>query len=274
MNFINSYKDIENEFLIENKSLRCKQCFKLPSFIIGQEPEKTINIKYKCKHIQLNESDNLKKIMDYNFKCNECEKFILKCYKNNICSNCKHIICTFCITKHFEKCGTIFFIEIDDIDSTCADHDEKYEYYCTLCDFNLCKYCMKEHYHEIQNEKNIDLNNEIINEFINIVNENKTNNGIIKTAIQNVIKENNYKSNFQFIHFMKKIVGIDINKNCKLFDELFDDEFNKYYEYIINQINEGNYYYLNVLNDFLNYYEGKKINEKYSTFLASKTIIN
>ena len=59
---------------------------------------------------------------------------------------------------------------------------------------------------------------------------------------------------------------------AKLFNELFGDEFIKYYKYMINQINEGNYYYLNILNDFINYYEGKKINEKYTNFLASKSI--
>ena len=41
---------------------------------------------------------------------------------------------------------------------------------------------------------------------------------------------------------------------------------------MINQINECNFYYLNILNDFLDYYEGKKINEKYNSFLTSKSI--
>jgi len=272
MNFINTYKDIEKEFIIENKSLRCKHCFKLPTFQVNSESKKSINTKYKCEHIQLDENDNLKQIMDYNFKCDECKQLILKCYKNHICSNCKNIICTFCHDKHFEKCGTLFFIEIEDIDIKCVKHNEKYEYYCDLCDFNLCKYCIKEHCHKIKDEKKINLNDETIKEFINIIKGNEKNNDIIISAIQNIIEENNYKNNFQFIHFMKKILGINTNDNCKLFDELFADEFIKYYKYMINQINEGNYYYLNVLNDFINYYEGKKINEKYTNFLASKSI--
>ena len=272
MNFINTYKDIENEFLIENKSLRCKYCFKLPTFQVNSESEKLINAKYKCAHIQLDEGDNLDQIMHYNFKCDECKKLILKCYKNYICSNCKNIICTFCQNNHFEKCGTLFFIEIEDIDIKCVEHNEKYEYYCDLCDYNLCEYCIKEHWHKIKEEENINLSDEKIKEFINIIKGNEKNNGIIISAIQNIIEEKNYKNNFRFIHFMEKILGINTNEKCKLFDELFGDEFNKYYKYMINQINEGNYYYLNILNDFINYYEGKKINEKYSIFLLSKSI--
>ena len=277
MNFINTYKDIENEFLIENKFLRCKYCFKLPTFQVNSESEKLIDAKYKCAHIQLDEGDNLDQIMHYNFKCDECKQLILKCYKNYICSNCKNIICTFCQNNHFEKCGTLFFIEIEDIDIKCIEHNEKYEYYCDFCDFNLCKYCIKEHYHKVTDEKNMNLNDEIIKEFIkfiNIIKVNGKNNGIIISAILNIIEEKYYKNNFQFIYFMKKILGINTktDDNCKLFDELFGDEFNKYYKYMINQINEGNYYYLNVLNDFINYYEGKKINEKYTNFLLSKSI--
>ena len=272
MNFINTYKDIENEFLIENKFLRCKYCFKLPTFQVNSESEKLINAKYKCAHIQLDEGDNLDQIMHYNFKCDECKKLILKCYKNYICSNCKNIICTFCQNNHFEKCATLFFIEIEDIDIKCIEHNEKYEYYCDLCDYNLCEYCIKEHWHKIKEEENVNLNDEKIKEFINIIKGNEKNNVIIISAIQNIIEEKNYKNNFRFIHFMEKILGINTNEKCKLFDELFGDEFNKYYKYMINQINEGNYYYLNVLNDFINYYEGKKINEKYTNFLLSKSI--
>ena len=271
-NFINSYKTIENEFEFENNSLRCKYCFKSPSFLIESENEKIIILKYKCGHTQTVELDKLKQIMEYKLKCNDCKKIILNCNKYSVCSKCKNIVCTYCIKKHFENCGTIFFIDIGEIDTKCVEHNEKYEYYCSLCDMNLCKYCMKEHFHVIKNEKDIGLNSEDIKEFIHMIKSNEKNNEIIVSAIENLIKENNYKNNFQFIYFVKKILGNNIQVESKLFDELFCDEFIKYYAYMINQINEGNYYYLNILNDFLDYYEGKKINEKYNSFLTSKSI--
>jgi len=210
--FINSYKRIENKFEYKNNSLRCKYCFKLPSFLIESEVEKIINIKYKCEHEQIIELDKLKlkQIMEYKLKCNDCQKILLNCNKYSVCSKCKNIVCIFCIEKHFENCINIFFIDIDEIDIKCIEHNEKYEYYCSICDLNLCEYCMKEHFHAIKNEKDICLNNEDIKEFLNVIKSNEKNNEIIITAIENLIKENNYKNNFQFIYFVKKVLGNDI----------------------------------------------------------------
>ena len=94
----------------------------------------------------------------------------------------------------------------------------------------------------------------------------------IKSAIKNLLLNNKYKNNFQFYHFVLKILGIDgINSN-KLFDEFFSEEFKNYYNYLIKQIKNGNYYYLNVLNNFLEYYENKKVSDEYSKFVGLNTL--
>ena len=84
--------------------------------------------------------------------------------------------------------------------------------------------------------------------------------------------ESKYEKNFQFIHFLRKILGKDIKTKSKLFDELFGSEFNDYFKYMKNQIELDNYYYLNILRGFIIYYKDKTINSDYSTYLTLKSI--
>lgn len=56
-NFINTYKEIEHKYILENKELRCVQCFNLPIFLINNE--NIINIRYKCEDFHSNNNDKL-----------------------------------------------------------------------------------------------------------------------------------------------------------------------------------------------------------------------
>ena len=89
----------------------------------------------------------------------------------------------------------------------------------------------------------------------------------IISAIENILSNNRYKNNFQFIHFIKKTLGNDKGNNAKFFDKLFDKDFQEYYKFMISQINLGNYYFLNVLNGFRKYYENDKITFEYRNFI-------
>ena len=115
---IKSIKKLESRFTMEeNKDLRCPNCFHLPSFSINGDA--VINIRYKCFNIEAEEeNNNIRKIKDFKFKC-KCNKLIIECNKNFLCSNCKKIVCTICLNEHFEKCASIFFIPINDIDNIC-----------------------------------------------------------------------------------------------------------------------------------------------------------
>ena len=231
-NFITALKEIENKYLIENKELRCKQCFNLPTFNINHEKE--ITITYKCENIHSNLINKLQDLRNYKFKCHCCKELLFISNKNYICSNCKNIFCIMCIQRHFEKCATIFFILLDEIDNICPDLKEKYETYCELCQINLCKKCSLEHYHYVQKEKEINLNKEQLNKFEEIINKDyiSTDQNII-SAIKNIILNKKYKKNFKFIHFILKILGIDEISLNKLFDDFFSDDFQKYYIYLI-----------------------------------------
>ena len=268
---IKSIKMLESKFTMEeNKDLRCPNCFHLPSFSINDDA--VINIRYKCCNIEVEENSNIQKIKDFKFKC-KCNKLIIECNKNFLCSNCKKIVCTLCSKEHFEKCASIFFIPINDIDNICFDHNEKYEYYCGICEINLCEQCKKEHYHYVEKEEDINLDNDNLNNLKDIIDNNNKNDKNIISALKNIIKENKYRRNFRFIHFLRTILGNDRYKTkSKLFDELFGKEFNEYFKYMKNQIELGNYYYLNILGKFINYYKDKTINNNYLTFLTLNSI--
>ena len=92
---------------------------------------------------------------------------LLESNKNYVCSNSRKIICYLCQQEHFERCGSIFFISIDEIDNKCCDHKLDYESFCGLCQINLCNECVKEHFHFVEKEKEekINLTKEDLNRF-------------------------------------------------------------------------------------------------------------
>ena len=269
-NIIQGIKEIKAKYLFKNNEGRCTKCSTIPIFSF--DAQNNINISYKCGH-NLNNINNYKDIMEYKFKC-DCNKDVLEYKKNYICSKCKNIVCHLCLQEHFNNCGTIFFILFNEIDNKCLEHNENYEFYCELCELNLCKKCCQEHYHKVETYNN-DLNDKEYDQFLNIIKSNEKNNKnvllIIENSIKTIKKKKNNK-NFQFLHFVKKILKKDSNIKSKLFDELYGDDFKKYYNFMITQIESGNYYYLKVLKKFMNYYSDKTINTNYSLFLNTNII--
>lgn len=269
-NFINTIHGIEKKYIIQNKMLRCVKCFNLPFFSINED--KKINISYKCKHDRPISSDKLQDILDYRFQCS-CDQFLLDSYKNYICSNCQSIVCSLCLNNHFANCVSIFFIPMNEIDIKCAQHNEKFEAYCGLCEINLCKICCQEHFHYVEKEKDIILSEKDIITFKEIIKKYKISDNLL-SSIENIVEDKLYIYDFQFFHFVRKVLGND-KINSKLFNEFFGEEFKNYYKYMISGIQSDNHYYLNLLKQMHDYYsnliekENIKINANYSNFYTS-----
>lgn len=271
INFISTYHEIEKKYIIQNKMLRCVQCFNLPCFSINDD--KIINISYKCNHDQAIAGDKLQDNFDYKFRC-RCGEFVLESYKNYLCSNCQRIVCSSCLNKHFEKCISIFFIPMNEIDIKCTHHNEKFEAYCGICEINLCKICCQEHFHYVEKEKDIVLSEKEKITFKEIIKKNKISDNLL-SSIENIVEDKLYIYDYRFLHFVRKMLGND-KVNSKFFNEFFGEEFKNYYKHMISEIQNGNQYYLDLLEEMFNYNskfkEKIKINESYSTFYSSKIL--
>ena len=254
-NIANAIKEIEAKYIVDNKMLRCTQCFDLPCFSLDKD--NIINIVYKCEHINFNEGNKLDEIAEYKFKC-DCGELFLECNKNYLCSNCKKMFCHLCMFEHFKNCLSIFLIPIYELDMCCSTHYEKNQAYCGLCDINLCKSCIKEHHHFVEDEKDIHLSDEDIKTFKTKIKDYSKNNQIILSCLENIVDKGLYGKDLRFLYFVRNVVGIKCINSAKLFNEFFNKEFQKYYDYLIKEIKNGNYYYLNVLTKMQNYYEEKQ----------------
>ena len=271
-NIIDAIKELDCKYIIRNNMLRCIQCFNLPCFSINSEG--IINISYKCEHIKSIKNEKIQEIIEHKFKC-KCNELLLESNINYLCSKCKNIFCSLCLQKHFEACATIFFIPINEIDIWCCQHYAKYEAYCGVCEINLCEKCCQEHYHYVEKEKDKVISRENITKLNDIIKKDIKNDKNVLCSIENILHEKIYQYNFQFLHFARKIIGNDIKNNCKFFEEFFGQEFQKYYNYMIKEIEQGNYYFLKVLADMKkNYYKKAKMNQDYLIFFMDNAFNN
>ena len=262
INFLNSFKELEKKFQMKNMSLRCIQCFSLPFFSMSSD--EAIHISYKCDHYKgIIEEHKLKEIQNYLFNCTCCKRPILICNSNYLCSNCKKIVCKRCLRNHFEKCASLFLYIIDDnIDNKCIEHKETYDSYCGICEINLCKTCRSEHGHRVEKENSINLIEKDKEKFLDMVKNDKKSNKIIISSIINILAKNKDKiyDNFQFCHFVKKMLKIETKPNGGFFNDFFDKEFNEYYKFIIDRIDKGDEFFLTVLKKIKTLYKTKNMN--------------
>ena len=259
--FLDLIQEIEKRYVFNNNMLRCRKCLNLPIFSINQD--KIINISYRCNHMDLYKNE-LEKLEEVPFNCCCCNELLLISNKNYICSNCKNIFCNAGLNEHFPECGTVFFIPINEIDNICPDHDQKYSSYCGICNINLCQKCCLEHFHCISQKKQFDLDEVSLIKINDFIRSDNKNNKIILSSIESIIKDKKYDNNFQFLYFINEIIGNKIKIDDILFEEFFNIEFKKYYDYIINQTIKKNYYYFNVLQNLRENYT--KINQDYYNF--------
>ena len=275
-NIINSIKELQNEYLTNSKNymLRCPICYNLPIFSITQE--KLLNIYYSCGHKKSEINDKcLEEIFEYKFICSLCNEKLLDVNKNYLCSNCKMLLCPNCTSEHFKNCITLFFISLNDIGLICCEHKEKYENYCIVCNLNLCHKCSIEHCHIVEKDNINFLTKENMKKINDILSTDKKNKKLILQSIKIIISSKIFKNNFQFLFFIKNLLGIKIKKESAMFEEFYGEKFKAYYKYIISQVNKGSLYYLEVLNKIANEYKNNnlKINDNYNNFSSSIVLI-
>ena len=284
-NILNSIKDLETNYISKNPLLRCIECYNIPIFSFNED--KTIKIHYECAH----DFSNIENISNYSFKCFLCNQKLVEAYQNFICSFCKKLFCLNCTITHFKECFNLFFIPHYECGFLCINHKEIYQNYCSICNINMCQKCLIEHHHTAKKELIDYLNKETIEKVLEFIEKDKKNSKIILNAIKNILvihsnfcnKEKSMniaitplqskhlmtkigKYNFQFLFFIEKLLGINIQRENKMFDEFYDNDFVNYYSNLINYLLKGDSYYIEVLNKIKNEYRkaGRKQNINFS----------
>ena len=126
-------------------------------------------------------------------------------------------------------------------------------------------------FHLLHFFKKIQIKYFFFNKFKEIINKNNLNDKNIIYSIEKILNQEIYKYNYDFLHLIKKTLGKD-STNSKLFNEFFGEEFKDYYKYMIKEIQQDNYYYLNILSNMSDYYNDKEINNQYFMFALSNNI--
>ena len=107
-----------------------------------------INSKSYLTNSQMNEIKDLRNILskESSFKCLLCQKAIssFEFYIQRESKEIK-IICNDCYLKLNDINKDVSYISLDKYISTCDKHNERYEYYCTNCNINLCPKCKEDH---------------------------------------------------------------------------------------------------------------------------------
>ena len=141
--------------IIENKILRCQNCYKIPKIEICNNKQGPY-ISYSCDCISLNEIksktislknfvNNFSLISLNEMMCSFCRSCI---DENNIkdmfiCLTCLKLFCDQCLNHHQKKHNNN--ININKFDNYCFIHNEQFISWCINCRKNLCESCIIEH---------------------------------------------------------------------------------------------------------------------------------
>ena len=145
--------------------LFCYDCLTIPKYNIEINTKGIITLIHKCKkedkRIEFT-SEETKSDSQNNRYCNYCNK-----RSDNLCVECRKIICFNCQKSHIpienhqkpinviivedsEKKSTEidekkYFVPFNDIQFICKTHYIVNEYFCPVCEINLCNQCINYH---------------------------------------------------------------------------------------------------------------------------------
>ena len=263
-------------------AIRCGICPVIPKIMYQIQNNKTkIETLCGCGHDKINSISIFNKEQNellQNLKCKNCNFDSLDVTNPfYYCPRCNQLFCASCRSEH------IHFLELVSLnyfDSTCIEHNKKFNYICLDCKCSCCVDC-KDDYHidhilsKINNQK---LNQNIISQIENKINEMKNELNFNKNAIDGKIKELENK----IIEIKDKflIYSNEINEEITLFKNIIETYKNKEkeddlnYEIIANVKNLLNFqpikFNLETLKTIEQKYENKEFFNDYFPYLDNE----
>ena len=247
---------LDNE---KNELFRCTKCYSFPIlYTDGNDPNKTVKIKYSCSHFHESDILEQEKVRNTKPQCSHCNKVLSIIHHNYLCSNCKKLVCNYCKQTHFYKCLTLFFIPFSDIGLICAEHNKNYETFCSICEMNLCSLCKQEHIH-FSNYSRASFSSIDKEKISNYINSNDNINEAYKNVIRLIISNIKYFDNLQFLYFLDNLLEQKTPLDCGFFETFGNELFDKYYFTLINEYEKGSPYYAKIYKKIKDAYKEKNI---------------
>ena len=301
----NKNNEFDDIFGKPNFDLFCYDCLTIPKYNIEINTKGIITLIHKCKkedkRIEFT-SEETKSDSQNNRYCNYCNK-----RSDNLCVECRKIICFNCqkyhipIENHQKQINVIivedsekksteidekkYFVPFDDIQFICKTHYIINEYFCPVCEINLCNQCVNYHQHYdclslfgfkviLKNMPNISCPDIILKNLQNICEA--FNDCYSETIIRGRMSINiimNYSIINDIIEFIRgypknKILNLKRFSNtlfnnykeeqflCKYF---YDKTFQEKYANLIDSVNKGNYESYVNLEIIKKYYKDKQL---------------
>ena len=233
--------------LINNKELRCKDCFKLYSFIIKPTfPTCVISKTCTCSTTEMEIPKFLteyKKNKSLSISCAQCKKNNPK--EPKYCYNCHKLYCINCCkTIHNEEKNKDHkVIVIEKYDFFCVTHqNDNFCAYCKNCNIDICVKCGNEKlheghkillYHKIYDEKKM---REYLKKAIKYAEEKIDYNSKISQMIVKEVKKNEMIKNIKTLNDISQDENKKILELINIFYELYDVSKPKNYCIIMNLI--------------------------------------
>ena len=242
INYFNLNKFLEY-FYLDN--IVCKNCYNI--YKINYIDKNIIKLSCKC-HINI--SKNIKDFLIFikTIECNNCHSnFLQKEIYLDFLSN--KLLCKKCLNERFD------FIKFNEIGFICNLHFQVFEYYCKICDKNLCQKCKYIHPHIANKIKfypdfillngKTNLNNDDLNEMKNLLKLNYEKMKYYNTFQINIIQ--NYGNIFENYN----------NSWLNNKENNFKEETKKYYHQIIKLYKNGDFKANKIVNYMKNENEDK-----------------
>ena len=212
-NFTACKKEL-NDFFI---NYHCKHCGEIPLLFFDNYYFDIICSTHKILNINYNTFFNY---IIYEYDCCICQNHLNETLQNFFyCYECDKNYCNICVNQH--KNNTHFIININEKNTICKLHHQKFNRFCFKCKLNLCDLCTNHNNHYIEYFKDIYPLNEDITRFrksINkIIQDNKK--GIKKFLeiykIQTLLLDSfsNNKSNYYYINNINNMIRRTFTKD-------------------------------------------------------------
>ena len=124
----------------------CPQCYYIPIYSLEENNYQKISISCPNNHqyeFLISTFFGGNPFGNLSIKCNHCNSSPPKVYDIHYCINCKKYLCNKDKNNYHNTCNNV--IELNDLFSSCLEHNSPKIKFCRNCEKEICYYCFNSH---------------------------------------------------------------------------------------------------------------------------------